>query len=594
MTAALDTLFFTGPVFEQLDPKDILVTPTGKPQTTLADALGGASGGTVDEVVVQAGPFLANNTITVVGTVQNSSASLTAHGVLIAQGSSPVSASAVLTSGQLLVGQTGADPLPKTVSGDATLDNTGALGLVATGVTAGTYGDATHVGQFQVDAAGRLLAAAKVTITGAAPTGAAGGDLGGTYPNPTVLSVADITTGTLAVAHGGLGLSAGTSGGVLGFTASGVLASSVALTASALVLGGGPGATPTALGSLGTTTTLLHGNAAGAPTFAAVSLSADVTGLLPFANFATLAATSLFGNGAITGGTGGNITVGPGLALSVGGTLTASGSGGSVTSVIAQGGPFLANVTITAAGTINNSTASLTPHGVLLGEGTGAAVATAAGTDGQLLIATSAADPAFTAMSGDTTITKAGVATVARINGGTLGVTTPTTGNLLIANGSSWVSVAMSGDAAIASTGSITVSKIGGVTPATVANFGAVLNSGTVQVNNVATLTGTASGTLTLAATTGTSDIVINMPASGGAVTLAAAPTFKRQRYEIDIVQGATAGTVVLNSGFVFGTSGGPTSFTVTPTAAAVDRLMLISPDGTKLAVLAIAQGFTL
>jgi hypothetical protein len=56
--------------------------------------------------------------------------------------------------------------------------------LAATAVTPGTYGDGTHVGQFTVDQKGRLTFAANVTITGAAPTGAAGGVLTGTYPNP--------------------------------------------------------------------------------------------------------------------------------------------------------------------------------------------------------------------------------------------------------------------------------------------------------------------------------------------------------------------------------------------------------------------------
>ena len=59
----------------------------------------------------------------------------------------------------------------------------------------------------------------------------------------------------------------------VGVTASGTL------TANQLVIGGG-GSVVSALGSLGTTTTLLHGNAGGAPSFAAVSLSADVTGTL--------------------------------------------------------------------------------------------------------------------------------------------------------------------------------------------------------------------------------------------------------------------------------------------------------------------------
>src|SRR5512139_534546 len=97
-------------------------------------------------------------------------------------------------------------------------------------------------------------------------------------------NAAHTLTGAASVAQGGTGLTSGTSGGILGFTAAGTAASSIALTANALVLGGGAGATPTPLGSLGTTTTVLHGNAAGAPTFGAVSLTADVTGNLPVTN----------------------------------------------------------------------------------------------------------------------------------------------------------------------------------------------------------------------------------------------------------------------------------------------------------------------
>jgi len=100
-----------------------------------------------------------------------------------------------------------------------------------------------------------------------------------------------MTFGTLGVAAGGTGLTSGTSGGILAFTASGTVASSAALTASAIVIGGGAGAAPTALGSLGTTTTVLHGNAAGSPTFGAVSLTTDVSGTLPVANGGTGAAT---------------------------------------------------------------------------------------------------------------------------------------------------------------------------------------------------------------------------------------------------------------------------------------------------------------
>lgn len=76
----------------------------------------------------------------------------------------------------------------------------------------------------------------------------------------------------------------GTSGGIIGFTSTTARSSSVLLTQHALVIGGGAGATPTPLASLGTTTTVLHGNASGDPTYGAVVLTTDVSGILPVAN----------------------------------------------------------------------------------------------------------------------------------------------------------------------------------------------------------------------------------------------------------------------------------------------------------------------
>ncbi len=70
----------------------------------------------------------------------------------------------------------------------------------------------------------------------------------------------------------------------------GTVTTGVTLTANQIVLGNGTSDIKV-LGSLGTTTTVLHGNAAGAPTFGAVDLAADVTGDLPGGNLADTAVT---------------------------------------------------------------------------------------------------------------------------------------------------------------------------------------------------------------------------------------------------------------------------------------------------------------
>ena len=134
---------------------------------------------------------------------------------------------------------------------------------------------------------------------------------------------------------------AGTSGGIPYFSSGTTWASSGALTANAIVLGGGAGVAPTVLGSLGTTSTVLHGNASGAPSFGAVSLTTDVSGILPPAN----GGTGIANNAAATVTSSGNFAYTRTLTGTTNVTFPTSGTLLSTAAVItpAQGGTGVAN-----------------------------------------------------------------------------------------------------------------------------------------------------------------------------------------------------------------------------------------------------------
>lgn len=108
------------------------------------------------------------------------------------------------------------------------------------------------------------------------------------------------------------------SGGIPYFNTQTQMSSSGVLGIHQLVLGGGVGLAPNTLGTLGTGTQVLHGNATGNPTWSAVALGADVSGILPLANGGF--GVSLAGTGGTVAGspyvlsqasTGANITVSP-------------------------------------------------------------------------------------------------------------------------------------------------------------------------------------------------------------------------------------------------------------------------------------------
>ena len=114
-----------------------------------------------------------------------------------------------LTDSHIFVGDATNKATDVAMTGDVTIDNTGATTLANTAVSAGTYGNSTNVPQIVVDSKGRITSASNVAISGASVTPSALTKvddtnvtltLGGT-PSTSLLQSVSLTlgwTGTLA------------------------------------------------------------------------------------------------------------------------------------------------------------------------------------------------------------------------------------------------------------------------------------------------------------------------------------------------------------------------------------------------------------
>lgn len=285
-------------------------------------------------------------------------------------------------SGAAAAAQTAAEGA---LTGDITKPASSFVTTLATVNTSpGLCGDATHVCQITANGKGLTTSQAAISITGgggaafqvngtslsSATTvnyrnGSGNGGVAVTNPSagnvdfnlslPIAGAGPGFTTGpNSGVTPGDIALFTGTGGQITDGVIAGanLVTAAATLTANQIVLGAGSKTSAT-LGSLGTTTTVLHGNAAGAPTFGAVSLSADVSGNLPNANLAAQTANTVLG--ALTATTPSGLAI-PSCSAATNALLWTSGTGFGCN--VAVNAATLGGATFAAPGPIGSTTPS--------------------------------------------------------------------------------------------------------------------------------------------------------------------------------------------------------------------------------------------
>ena len=228
-----------------------LVTPTqGDLTGTWGNVVNNGITEYVDIAIAGTTTFNGDGAVTLVNTVGNASAT---NIVSTSAQYAIVRVTGTLTTPKIITfGSAGAAPYSKMY-----LVDNAATGDIVTFKAYGQTGVSVAVGEkcFVYYNGTDIVKAASSTADGVTTI-----DFGSTGLTPaTATSGAVTVAGTLAVANGGTNLTAGTSGGVLAYTATGVLASSAALAANKVVIGGGAGVVPSTTSVLGTAAAVTSG-----------------------------------------------------------------------------------------------------------------------------------------------------------------------------------------------------------------------------------------------------------------------------------------------------------------------------------------------